>query len=272
MKTKEITTRKQATKKRKRSNVRHIKAVQGSTSRTLSSSTESENEDTQTNMASPATTSEVVKIDPQNFIQCFDIALGHESIQNKLITLLKPLLEARDEEIKQIKTDLIAERDKNRILEARLDDLEQWTRKDSIIISGLSDSDRESVEVCEEKVIKLIHDIGVPLKDTDINNIHRLRPQKNGPRNIIVRLTSHKTKVAIMRNKKNLRSIKTQQNDIYINEALTTTRSKLLYEVRQFVKEKKIKNVWTKDGQILVRNKEDTKTYQIKDLKDMVKI
>ena len=133
----------------------------------------------------------------------------------------------------------------------------------------------EGTPVMWGQLLNIFEDIGVPLKDYDVEKIHRLRPRskKGEPRNIIVQLTSHKAKVELMRNKKKLKtSDRRNQNQIYINEALTPYRAKMFADARKLVKDKKIKNAWTRDGQILIRNNEDTKTFTLQNISDINKL
>ena len=74
-----------------------------------------------------------------------------------------------------------------------------------------------------------------------------------------------------MRNKKKLKT-SDRRNQIYINEALTPYRAKLFADARKLVKDKKIKNAWTRDGQILIRNNEDTKTFTLQNISDIKQI
>lgn len=268
-----VTPRKNSNKKRKLSarekaqKERHVNAIQGSTSQTSSQSDiETENEIEQYTMtSSPGKT----QLDPANFVEVLNLALEHDTIANKMTSLFKPLLEKRDQEIDMIKADLICERQKNAELTARVCELEQYTRTDSIIISGIPETTEETNPQCEQKVIEIIKSIGVDITSSDISISHRLRPQKRGPRNVIVKLVTHKMKIAIMVNKKKLQSSRSSK-PIYINEALSPMRSKLFFDVRNAIKEKKLdRNVWTKEGKILIRNRENTKTVQIHELADL---
>ena len=45
---------------------------------------------------------------------------------------------------------------------------------------------------------------------------------------------------------------------VYINEHLTTTRSKLLYQARRRVKSEQLKSAWSFDGVIFVKHFDDT--------------
>jgi len=197
------------------------------------------------------------------------MALSNKTIVSKLGKVLEPLLLARDKEIAQLKTELAAARQKTSLLQDKIDNLVQWTRNDSIIISGIQSQHGESNADVETKVLNLFNELELKLTPNDLNNVHRLQNQPNGASSIIVRLVSHKTKVQIMIKKKTLR---TKYKNIYINEALTPSRAKLFYEARKIVKDKKAKSAWTRDGQVYVRDASDKNTISIKNIEDIDKL
>ena len=60
-------------------------------------------------------------------------------------------------------------------------------------------------------------------------------------------------KTAIMRRKKNLRGL-SDYRSVFVNDDLTTLRSKLVYELKR---DKTIKRVWTIDGRIMCTQEEN---------------
>lgn len=252
---------------------KHKYAISGKVVSTTSSEDSSSDGESAQNISlttSPTTSGDMSKvtIDPASFLHCFNLALSEDAIVNKLSLVLQPLLESRDKEIAELKEEVKSEQRKVTELEIRVDELSQWTRNDSIIISGIRYEAGESNEDCENKFIRMATDMGVKIQNHDINNIHRLQQQKNGNRSIIVRLTSHKLKVNIMKSKKNLRTNQGLKH-VFINEALTPYRANLFYEMRTLVKEKKIKASWTRDGQIYARDLDDQKTIIIRRQEDI---
>lgn len=103
---------------------------------------------------------------------------------------LKPLFKSHSEEIKALhksNSDLLAKLDardneivflKNKVevLEDRIDDMEQWTRKGSARIQGLKDSPSESNASLDRKILDMCAEIGVepPIEIQDIEVAHRL--------------------------------------------------------------------------------------------------
>ena len=93
----------------------------------------------------------------------------------------------------------------------------------------------------------------VRLEERDIDRSHRLgRKMGDGrPREIIVKLVSHDTKVnIILKSGKRLRG-----TNIYMNEDMTKYRSSLAFEARQLKRDQQIADTWTRDGHILIKSK-----------------
>lgn len=93
--------------------------------------------------------------------------------------------------------------------------------------------------------------------------------KRKGPRQIIARLKSVDTKFHILRNAR-----KFQQHDeskhISANEDLTKRRARLLYLCRQLCRQRYLRNAWTSNGKILVKDHQD-KRHVIQDERDLVK-
>lgn len=178
----------------------------------------------------------------------------------------------------------------NRTLISRLEEIERYTRRDNIIISGLpegsyseagsqaagsstDDQPIESSAITEKTVLKLFNEsMGLNLTATDIAIAHRLKKSSREQfRPIIVRLANKRIRDAILRAKKSLRNDTHNQN-IYISEHITQAASKLLFEARQLVKSKRIASAWTMNGRVLIKIKvTDTKGVLIKTSDDLPK-
>ena len=74
----------------------------------------------------------------------------------------------------------------------QLDELEQYSRRNSIEIHGIPENAYNSTE---EAVIKVAQALNVPLEARDIEITHKLRCKGNSP--IIIKFLSHKTKTAL---------------------------------------------------------------------------
>jgi len=117
----------------------------------------------------------------------------------------------------------------------------------------------EESETLEEQVVKFISDKVTKIHPMDISACHLLPPNKNPnaavrPRNIIVRLTSRKTKNNIMKNAKHLSEYnRTNTIKVGINEHLTQHNAELFKMAREHKKLNRISSAFTKNCRVLIK-------------------
>lgn len=154
-----------------------------------------------------------------------------------------------------------------------MDKLEQYTRKENIKIYGIPVSENENTN---RIAIELASQLGVKIADEDISVSHRLPPPRHHrsdgrqpPPAIIVRFTRRDKKTELMRKKKNLKGMKREGWNIYINDDLTQLRGTVCRALRE---EKNVKNVWSNNGKILCACNENGKEIikSVDNLKDLV--
>ena len=243
-----------------------------------------------------------------NFIsQLFEIP----SIQDKLIqkvveaiksseihsaALSEPMENAESEEpkatlvstVKDLTSAVHELKDELRTSTQRCDDLEQYSRRNNIIISGVPDNSETSTET---QICNIINDlVASPIEPTDIDRCHRLnRPKTNTkhgkvpdkPADIIVKFVSYKSKAKIltkdpMEKLREDNKHRDDQNKLFIREDLTKARNKLHYKTRLLKKAGLIKDTFSRDGMIVVKvkvsGKTDLKQYFISSENDLKNI
>ena len=169
--------------------------------------------------------------------------------------------------VKDLRTQIEDKDKKIRSLESRVDELEQYTRQDDLVITGLKtrhksyaratlsepvhDSQHapyEEMESLYDQVVSFIGDnMGVQLQENDVSICHTLPGKKETP-NIVLRLTSRKAKNKILKQTKQLKG-----TNVYINEHLTKKNMSIAATARKLRKEKKILNTWTRNCKIFVK-------------------
>ena len=152
-------------------------------------------------------------------------------------------------------------------LEKRVEELEQYTRQDEVVITGLktrhksyarathSDEILDSQDAPHEELISLekqvsdfiVSKMGVELNDSDISACHTL-PSKSSVPKILIKFTNRKIKTSVMRQGKRLKG-----TNVFVNEHLTSKNSKLAATARQLRKERKILNTWTRNCKVFVK-------------------
>lgn len=193
-------------------------------------------------------------IDTDSFVKCYKHALKDDSVKESLRNIIRDeinvLLKPLRDQIKEQKKIIDALEKRTRILEKNADDQEQYSRRESVRLSGIKDEKEENLE---DKVLSLFNDkmkTSPPLSPADIARVHRVgTPDPGKPRQIIVKLASYRVRARVFSNKKNLAG-----TNISLNEDLTKQRATILFRARQAKRQNKIKEAWTHDGRIIVRD------------------
>lgn len=137
----------------------------------------------------------------------------------------------------------------NQLLE-KTDEMEQYTRRNSLRILGIEKIPQESTN---EVIMKLCSEkLKIKVVESDIDVSHRLKGKPGLPPPIIVKFVRRDVRDLIFRNKKQLKNSK-----IVITEDLTKIRSQLLMEVSSKFGRKNVwsmyGNIFTKDGNNLLK-------------------
>ena len=113
------------------------------------------------------------------------------------ISALRDVVKARDVKINELEKEIAS-------LKTEQDNLEQYTRRNTLCISRLPEKAYENVT---EKALKLFNKkMGVPITVTDIDRVHRYGKKKdNRPRGIMVKFATYRARSAVFRAKASLR-------------------------------------------------------------------
>ncbi|KAI8486039.1 hypothetical protein Bbelb_361390 [Branchiostoma belcheri] len=144
-------------------------------------------------------------------------------------------------------------------LQTKVNNLEQYSRRNCAIISGIPETPGE--RSTDNPVLSVANDTlkcDPPLNINDIDRSHRLgKPRGDGkPRPIIVKFCSYRSKAALMRAKTSGRAA-LKENGIFVNENLTKANMDLLKDARSLVKMKLLNQAWSYDGKIFVKTPQD---------------
>ena len=159
---------------------------------------------------------------------------------------------------------------------AEQDELEQYSRKNSLEIHGLPENVYSSTE---EAVLKLAGALNVEMSASDIEISHKLR--RKGKTFIIAKFVSHKVKTRLYKERTKLKDIRIASvfpsfsnaasagvNRVYINENLTAYRRKLVAIGREMREDGTINNIWTIDGKVFVKTSPDGSPTRIREEDD----
>lgn len=155
-------------------------------------------------------------------------------------------------------------------------ELQQYTRKTNLIISGIPEEEGETTKNLREKVKKLANIMEVTLEDRDIQATHRLpayRPRGNAPRQIVVKINDYFLRedfiMAVRRRARADRNSMTgpqlgfpTAGAIYINHQLAPYFGKLLSAAKSLVRNKTVfSQAFFRKDAVHLRRDNDTQVY-----------
>ena len=143
-----------------------------------------------------------------------------------------------------------------------LEDLQQYSRRNCLIVSGAPERRNEKTD---DLIKNVATKVGVEVQDQDIDRSHRLGASKPGrPRPIIVKFTRYNKRSELIKSRRKLKG-----TSIGIQEQLTPFNQWLLGKAQELVKRCDIaKAVWSWDGTVTVLvQKEGTSATQRKGIK-----
>ncbi|ROL41279.1 hypothetical protein DPX16_5388 [Anabarilius grahami] len=152
-------------------------------------------------------------------------------------------------------------------LEYRVADLEQYTRMNDIVVSGLETRPRSyaravtttvggeltdlDMDSMEQQVTAFFHSKGISISNTDMESCYPLfRKNKNDKPAIIIRFKNRENKTALLRQGKKLKG-----SDVYVNEHLTKKNADIAKRARFLRKQKKIQSTWTSNCKVYIKLK-----------------
>ncbi|KAK3083772.1 hypothetical protein FSP39_002908 [Pinctada imbricata] len=205
---------------------------------------------------------------PQSSLSDFDIQRLATAVKNMMSSEITNMIkDTLNKEIRQLVDVHVAKEtasmqqtmetlaSKNKELERRVDELEAYSRKNLIRISGVGEEEKETGEA----LIKIADKLNIPITASDIEVSHRVGPVNSSrPSQIIARIKNNDLRHRLLKNNKKLRSV-SGMTGIHINQELSKARGKLAYHARQLLREKKIKSTFVWDGRVIIVDHNDAK-------------
>ncbi len=144
-------------------------------------------------------------------------------------------------------------------IERKTDDLEQYSRRNSVRISGLKEEEAEEQHDTVKATLKILKKVDSNISRSDIDRCHRVgRKVKGKDRQIIVKFVSYWDRNSVITNRRKLLDHKVK--GVYINEDLTQFRSRLFKRTRDLQKAGSFYRTWTRDGRIYIEEQQEGRT------------
>ena len=159
------------------------------------------------------------------------------------------------------------------------DNLEQYTRKQSLEVCGIPAGAYASTE---EAVLKIASALDVPMSAEDINISHTIK--SNGAGTKMVKFQSHKAKIRLYKARTKLKNLRLTDifphvsmatrvavgtGRIFINESLTGYRKDLLRKANKKRKDGLIISAWSIDGKIFEKTSPEGTPLRIYEKEDL---
>lgn len=148
-------------------------------------------------------------------------------------------------------------------LERRVDELEQYTRMNDVVITGLQikprsyaravaadsgePSEQEARSV-EQQVASYLQSKGIEMAREHIEACHPL-PMKNSERPVIImRFNNRKSKIALLKQGRKLKG-----SNVFINDHLTKKNADIAKKARYLRKQQKIQHTWVTNCKVFIK-------------------
>ena len=179
------------------------------------------------------------------------------------IKVLKDELNRKDDQITKLNEEISDLKEKVQDLETNIDSVDQYERRDTIIVSGSLISEETQQENAANIFITAIREhLKVNIKESDINIAHRIGPvHSQRKRPIIVKLSNRSLKHDLVG------ACIQMKPQLYINESLTPKRLHLFKQILNIRKthKDKFQQCHTKEGKIIIKLKNSTVRHEIID-------
>lgn len=225
-------------------------------------------------------------INQEDFVKAFISALSEDRVVQKLesaicerlvkeVHELRDVIKQRDAKINDLEKEIAS-------LKLTVDHQEQYSRRNNLRITGIQEKENEDVaKLTLDFINSKILNESQPIILEDIDRIHRVgRKDDVSSRPILVRFSTYRARQRVYVNRLRLNprqrhgipgrpwgepstssgasNVDVTPQAVYVNEDLTKMRATLLWNARQAKQGKKIRDSWSSDGNILIRDLSNT--------------
>ena len=177
------------------------------------------------------------------------------TVNNKMLEKIQSLQEEND----KIQVELYDQK-------VELTELNQYGRRENIELCGIPESVKDND--LETHVLEVATSMGVKVQANGIHALHRIGKQSNSrPRNVIVRFVNRKSAFSMLKNKRKLNSGKFKR--YFIIENLCPYNKRIFNRLYRLKKNKDIHSLWTYNGNIFVKVRENDERQQVFHLNDI---
>ena len=169
-------------------------------------------------------------------------------------------------------------------LSVRVNLLEQTTRKNNVVITGVAETYAEratpavdgELSVVDETRDDTVAKVCTVLKEAcnvnvsvaDISTAIRLQSKHSGPRPLLVTFHSSAVRSTVIKSRRPKQQLVYHGTPIYINDHLTKYVADLAYKARMLVKQREAHSTWVRNGLVFVKWTATSRPTQIQKMTD----
>ena len=199
---------------------------------------------------------EVIKGEVIPLYATFD-NLKREMASGAAVADLQTTVNALREEIREKDAKILTLEEKVAEMESTMDDLEQYTRRNSLRLVGVPETEGEDTTEVTLNVLNESLLLSPPLTSQELDRLHRVGPRdERDPRKsrpILIKFATYRSRHRVYSRRKALFTREEHAPKLFLNEDLTKRRAQLLAKTRALKKSKKLSGAWTADGKILIK-------------------
>ena len=221
--------------------------------------------------------------DPQVLAE-INKGIDRQSLLNEIDFEQSALVQGLRRELRGVKEDLKRMQGELDECYDKLDEQEQYSRKNNLRFDGVPESELENTHEVILETCNNVLSLEDPITLSDISNSHRLPAPRNAeaeaPRPLIVKFTNNRARRRVFDARRILKDVNaalrykrpsapgtddddadyepfetiTLSRKIFMNEDLSGARLKLAFEARQLKRTGKITDTWVIDGKIKIKD------------------
>lgn len=190
-----------------------------------------------------------------------DLALVIRSIDKKF-----------DDTLQELRADRKSNKNQFKNINSRLNQVESYVYKKSLIISGIKPETDE--DLCYI-VVKIAQNLGNSISATEIDDIWRIGRDNEKIKVVFLRTL---VKRGILKKARELKSLSTTQlglnydQNVYLSEEVGIGSSKIWYRARHLKKDGKIAKTWLASGKVWYKVNEADKPKQCEDIEELLAV
>ena len=185
------------------------------------------------------------------------------SLKDEIISLKETVIKRLQEENERLRDKCKQVENRVDFIESSHDALEQYGRRNNLVISGIPDSVQNSD--LELTVASVLSDIDINVELKEVEDCHRIGKSNNGSKKTIIRFINRKYCKKALLKRKQLERIDLKKHKflsgtrIFINENLKVKNEHLAFNCRQLKKRNYIFGIFTKNGTVYIKENENSR-------------